>query len=143
MYETMAVWETDPAFAAESELMANFADVWQDTDKVVYSTTLTEVATARTRIEQRFDADAVRAMKASAASDLFIAGPNLAAQAFHAGLVDECHIFVCPLLVGDGKPAFPTDLHMQLELVDERRFDNDTMHLHYRVGVAPLEPALT
>jgi len=89
LYESMAVWETDPALAAQSELMADFADVWQTGEKVVYSTTLEGVSTERTRLERRFDPDAIRAMKASAAMDLTVGGANLAAQAFAEGLVDE------------------------------------------------------
>src|SRR6187399_2780505 len=91
LYESMAVWETEPALAAQSELMADFADVWQAGEKIVYSTTLEAVSTERTRLERRFDPDAIRTMKASAATDLTVGGANLAAQAFAAGLVDECH----------------------------------------------------
>src|SRR5690242_6818004 len=94
MYETMAVWETEPALAAGSEHEADFADMWQAADKVVYSTTLDAVSTARTRLERSFDPDAVRRMKDAATSDLMIGGPNLAAHAFRARLLDECHLFV-------------------------------------------------
>jgi dihydrofolate reductase len=132
MYETMAVWETQPALAAQSELMADFADVWRAADKVVYSTTLHAVSTADTRLERRFDPVSVRDMKTSAASDLTIGGPTLAAHALDAGLVDECHLFVHPVLVGGGKPAFPGDARIQLELLDEHRFGNGFVYLRYR-----------
>ena len=133
MYETMAVWETDPALAAQSELGADFAHVWQAADKVVYSTTLDTVSTANTRLERRFDPDSIRAMKAAASSDLAVGGPNLAAHAFEAGLVDECHLFICPVLVGRGKPSLPSELHTKLELLDERRFDNGDVYVRYRI----------
>ena len=132
MYETMAVWETQPAFAAQSDLMADFANVWQRAGKVVYSTTLHEVSTANTRLERRFDPDAVRAMLTSAASDVTVAGPTLAAHAFNAGLVDEYQLFVYPVIVGRGKPAFPIDARAQLELLEEHRFDNGVVYLRYR-----------
>src|SRR6266513_1924900 len=133
MYETMAVWETQPALAAQSELMADFANVWQAADKIVYSTTLHVVSTANTRLERRFDPDSVRDMKTSAASDLTVGGPALAAHAFNAGLVDECQLFMYPVLVGEGKPAFPSDARIQLELLEERRFGNGVVNLHYRI----------
>ena len=133
MYETMAVWETQPDLAAQSDLMADFANIWQAADKVVYSTTLDMVSTANTRLERRFDPDSLREMKTSAAGDLAIGGPTLAAHAFHAGLVDECQLFVHPVLVGAGKPAFPTDAHIQLDLLDENRFGNGVVNLRYRI----------
>ena len=133
MYETMAVWETQPALAAQSELMADFANVWQAADKIVYSTTLDAGSTANTRLKRRFDPDAVRDMKMSATSDWTVGGPTLAAHAFNAGLVDECQLFVCPVLVGEGKPAFPGDARIQLELLEERRFGNGVVNLRYRV----------
>jgi dihydrofolate reductase len=134
LYETMAVWETDPALGAQSELMGRFAQVWQAADKVVYSTTLPDVSTAKTRLERAFDADAVRALKASAARDLTVGGANLAAQAFEAGLVDECELFVHPVLVGAGKPFLPRDMRTYLELLDERRFNGGVVYLRYRVA---------
>ena len=133
MYETMAVWETQPALAAQSELMADFANVWQAADKIVYSTGLRGVSTTNTRLERRFDPDAVREMKASAASDLTIGGPTLAAHAFNAGLVDECQLFVHPVLVGEGKPAFPRNAHVQLDLLEEHRFRNGVVNLRCRI----------
>lgn len=133
LYETMAVWETDPTLAAQSELRADFANVWQTADKIVYSTTLDAVSTANTRLERRFDPDSVRDMKTSAASDLTVGGATLAAHAFNAGLVDECQLFVYPVLIGEGKPAFPSDARVQLELLDEHRFGNGAVNLHYRI----------
>lgn len=133
MYETMAVWETDPSLAAESPVLADFAAAWQDSDKVVYSTTLTDPITTRTRIVSSFDADEVRGLKEATSADLMVGGPELAAHAFRAGLVDEVRLMLHPVTVGAGKPAFPTDLHLDLELVDERRFGNGTVQVAYRV----------
>ena len=132
LYETMAVWETQPGLAAESELMADFANVWQAADKIVYSTTVHVVSTTNTRLEHRFDADSVREMKASAASDLTVGGATLAAHAFDAELVDECQLLIYPVLVGEGKPAFPSDAHVQLDLLEEHRFGNGVVNLRYR-----------
>ena len=132
LYDTMAVWEADPALAAQSDLMGEFANVWQAADKVVYSTTLATVSTSNTRLERHFDPSAVRELKASATSDLTVGGSNLAAQAFKAGLVDVCHLFIWPVVVGGGKPAMPTDTRIDLELLDERRFNNGVVHLRYR-----------
>jgi dihydrofolate reductase len=132
MYDSMAVWETEPALADQSELMADFANVWQAADKVVFSTTLDAVSTAKTRLEGSFDADSIRDMKASAASDLTVAGPNLAAHAFKAGLVDECLLFIHPVVVGGGKPAVPRLTRVELELLDERRFSKGVVYLRYR-----------
>jgi len=132
MYDTMAVWETDPALSAQSELMGDFANIWQAAEKVVYSTTLDAVATAKTKLERNFDPDSVRDMKASATSDLTVGGPNLAAHAFKAGLVDECHLFIIPVLVGGGKPSLSIDTRAELELLDERRFSNGVVYLRYR-----------
>jgi dihydrofolate reductase len=132
MYEAMAVWEADPAFAAASDLQAEFARVWQDADKVVYSSTLDQVSTARSRIERRFDPDAVKAMKDAADHDLMIGGPNVTAHALRAGLVDECHLFVGPVILGRGKPSLPDDLRARLELLDERRFDHGVVYLRHR-----------
>lgn len=133
LYQTMAVWETQPDLAAQSELMAEFANVWQAADKIVYSTTLDAVSTTNTRLERRFDADSVREMKASAASDLTVGGATLAAHAFNAGLVDECQLFIHPVLVGEGKPAFPRDARVQLDLLEEHRFGNGVVNLRYRI----------
>ena len=133
LYETMAVWETDPALTGRPDT-AEFAGVWQAADKVVYSRTLTSAATARTRLEGEFDPDAVRALKAAATGDLTIGGANLAAQAIAAGLVDECRLFVWPVLLGGGKPGLPAGVRATLELVDERRFANGVLDLRYRFG---------
>ena len=131
LYETMAVWETEPALAEQSELAADFAEVWRAADKVVYSSTLDAVPTARTRVERRFDTDEVGALKSSAASDLMIGGASLAAHAFDAGLIDECHLFVGPVVLARGKPAFASPAPVPLELQDAHRFDNGTMYLRY------------
>ena len=132
LYETMAVWETDPTLATESELSTEFANVWRTADKIVYSTTLGDVSTANARLERRFDPDAVRDLKTSAASDLTVGGATLAAHAFNAGLVDECHLFVYPVLLGKGKPAFPSDARVQLELQEEHPFGSGVVYLRYR-----------
>lgn len=133
LYEAMAVWETDPALAAASELQADFASVWQGSDKIVYSSTLGEVPTARTRLERRFDVDAVRARKASATGVMTVGGAELAGHAFDAGLVDECHLFVYPVVVGSGKPAFSGEARVDLELLDEHRFATGEVYLRHRV----------
>ncbi|MFC7548738.1 dihydrofolate reductase family protein [Plantactinospora sp. GCM10030261] len=132
LYEAMAVWETDAALAAQSDLMADFASVWQAASKVVYSTTLTEASTADTRIERRFDPAAVAELKATASSDLTIGGAHLAAQALQAGLVDECRLLVWPVVVGGGKPGLPTGTRIVFELLDQRRFGNGVVQLRYR-----------
>jgi dihydrofolate reductase len=132
LYETMAVWETDPTLATESELSTEFANVWRRADKIVYSTTLGDVSTANARLERRFDPDAVRDLKTSAASDLTVGGATLAAHAFNAGLVDECHLFMYPVLLGKGKPAFPSDARVQLELQEEHPFGSGVVYLRYR-----------
>ena len=133
LYETMAVWETNPALAKQSDLTADFASAWQAAAKVVYSTTLTDVSTATTRLERDFDPAAVRELKAAATSDLTIGGANLAARAFAAGLVDECQLFVWPMLLGGGKPAMPAGFRTHLELLDDYRFNNGVVRLRYRI----------
>jgi dihydrofolate reductase len=132
MYETMAGWETDPTLADQSPLMRDFAQIWQAADKIVYSKTLETVSTAKTRIERDFDPEAVRQMKALAGRDLIVGGPELAAQAFKAGLVEECHLFVAPMVVGGGKRSLPKDVRLKLELLDERSFASGMVYLHYR-----------
>jgi dihydrofolate reductase len=134
MYETMAGWETDASLAEQSEFMRDFARIWQAADKIVFSKTIETVSTARTRIERDFDPDELRRMKASAGSDLTVAGPELAAQAFKARLVDECHLFLAPVVVGGGKQSLPDGLRLELELLDERRFGNGMVYLRYRAG---------
>jgi len=129
MYEVMAAWET---LADQRPAMRDFAAIWQAADKVVYSTTLETVSSARTRIERAFDPEAVRQMKAAAGRDLTVGGPDLAAQAFKAGLVDECHLFLAPIVVGGGNQSLPNNVRVKLELLDERRFGNGMVHLRYR-----------
>ncbi|MEU8156180.1 dihydrofolate reductase family protein [Micromonospora sp. NPDC048986] len=133
LYESMSLWETNPALAEQSKLTADFADVWQTADKVVYSTTLDATPTARTRLETSFNPASVRATKASATSDLTIGGAHLAAQAFQAGLVDECHLLIHPILVGGGKPGLPSATRVGLELLSNRRLSNGVASLHYRI----------
>jgi dihydrofolate reductase len=128
----MAVWETNAALAAQSDLMADFASAWQAANKVVYSTTLAAVSTADTRLERHFDPATVHQLKATVGSDLTVGGANLATQAFKAGLVDECQVFVWPMVVGGGKPGLPTGIRADLELLDERRFGNGVVYLRYR-----------
>jgi dihydrofolate reductase len=132
MYEVMIGWERAHTVPHQPPLMLDFAAIWQAADKVVYSTTLDTVSTARTRIERQFDPDTVRQMKAAAASDITVGGPHLAAQALKAGLVDECHLFLTPIVVGGGTPSLPDHVLVKLELLDERRFGNGVVHLHYR-----------
>ncbi len=133
MYETMVFWEHPPMGDDEPAVFWDYARIWQAADKVVYSRTLASVSSARTRLEHEFDPDAVRRMKESASADISVGGAALAGHALAAGLVDECHLFVCPVVVGDGKPAFAPGVHATLELIGERRFTNGVVHLHYRV----------
>jgi len=135
LYESMAVWETEPALAAQSELRADFAHVWQAADKIVYSATLDAVSTAKTRLEPRFDPNVIREMKGTASRDLMVGGANLAAHAFEAGLIEECHLFIGPAVVGRGKPALPSELRATLELLDERRFDNGVVYVRHRIAI--------
>lgn len=109
------------------------ANVWQAAAKVVYSTTLDAVSTARTRLERTFDPAVVRELKASAPSDLTVGGPHLAAHPLEAGLVDECHLFIRPILVGGGKPALPNGTRADLELLDDRQLGNGVVYLRYRI----------
>jgi len=132
MYETMVGWETDPTLANQSPLMRDFAEIWQAADKIVYSRTLEAVSTARTRIERDFDPEAIWRIKVLAGRDLIVGGPELAAQAFEAGLVDECHPFVAPMVVGGGKRSLPDNVRLKLELLDERRFASGMVYLYYR-----------
>jgi dihydrofolate reductase len=132
MYETMVGWETDHTLAEQSPVMRDFTKIWQAADKIVYSRTLEAVSTARTRIERDFEPDAVRQMKASAQRDMIVGGADLAAHAFRARLVDECHLFVVPIVVGGGKRSLPDDVRVKLELLDERRFEGGVVYLHYR-----------
>ena len=136
MYEVMVYWETAHTLAGQSPFEQDFARIWQAADKIVYSKTLETVSRARTRIERDFDPEAVRQMKAPAGPDISVGGPDLAAQAIKAGLVGECHLFVGPIVVGVGKQAFPSNVRLKLELLDERRFGNGVVHLHYRTRTA-------
>jgi dihydrofolate reductase len=127
----MIYWESI-ALADQPPFIQDFAEIWQAADKIVYSKTLETVSSARTRIERDFDPEAVRQLKASAGRDITVGGPELAAQAFKAGLIDECHLFLAPIAVGGGKQALPDNLRLQLQLLDERRFGNGVVHLRYR-----------
>jgi len=133
MYETMRVWEDDDWLADEPAVVQEYAQIWRDADKIVYSTTLDAVSTARTTLERRLDPDAVRRLKASSDADLSVGGATLGAAAFRLGLVDECVLLLCPVVVGGGKPALPLGVRLDLELLDERRFANGTVAVHYAV----------
>ena len=132
IYEVMLYWETAHTVAGQPPFIQDYAAIWQAADKIVYSKTLETVSSARTRIERDFDPKAVRQMKASAGRGISVGGPDLAAQALRAGLVDECHLFVSPVVVGGGKRVLPNNVRLNLELLDERRFSNGAVHLHYR-----------
>ena len=132
MYDVMVFWETDRAVAGQPPYVRDFADLWRAAEKIVYSKTLAEVASANTRIERAFDPDAVRRLKATARHDITVGGPHLAAQAIKSGLVDQCHLFVAPVIVGGGVHSLPSDVRVGLELLDECRFVNGMAHLHYR-----------
>jgi len=132
MYEVMRYWETAHALTDQPTFMQDYAAIWQAADKIVYSRTLDTVSSAKTRIERDFDPEAVRLMKAQAERDLIVGGPELAAQAIKAGLVDEWHLFVAPIVVGGGKQSLPDDVRVKLELLDDRRFGNGMVYLHYR-----------
>jgi dihydrofolate reductase len=139
MYETMAVWQTvggepadtSPAQAAPAPEELDFAEVWRAADKVVFSRTLDAVSTPRTRLEREFDPAIVRRMKDAADRDLSVSGPGLAQHAFAAGLVDEVHLFLFPVVVGGGKLGLPRGVRLELGLLDERRFGNGVVHLLY------------
>jgi dihydrofolate reductase len=133
MYQTLAVWETDPTLAAQSDLMADYASAWQAADKVVYSSTLAAPTTANTRLERHFDACVVHDLKAAVRRDLLVGGPNLAAQALAAGLVDELALFVWPVVLGGRNPALPRTRRVDLTLIDEHRFETGVVHLRYRL----------
>jgi dihydrofolate reductase len=135
MYETMVFWETASPDADEPAVFWDYAEIWRAAEKIVYSRALRTVSSARTRIEREFDRDAVRRLKQSSEADIAVGGAELAGNAIGAGLVDECHLFLCPIVLGGGKRALPDSVRAQLELLDERRFRNGVVHLHYRVGV--------
>jgi dihydrofolate reductase len=132
MYEVMAVWETLHTLTDQSPVVRDFAAIWQAADKIVYSKTLDTVSSVRTRIERDFDTNAIRQMKVQASRDISVGGPHLAAEALRAGLVDDCHFFLAPIIVGGGNPSLPDHLRLTLELVDERPFANGMIYLHYR-----------
>lgn len=136
MYQVMAYWETAHEHA-DSAVEHEYARIWQAADKIVYSSSLSEPSSARTRIESRFDPDAVRQLKVDATADLSIGGAELAAQALRAGLVDEISIYSAPVVVGGGTPLFPRGLRLDLELSEERRFDSGFVYLHYRLAAPP------
>ena len=134
LYETMAVWETQPEIWADSKLRAAFASMWQAAEKVVFSTTLGEVPTAKTHVERSFAPDIIRAVKAASSGDhVTIGGAHLAQRAFAAGLVDEVRLFVSPVVLGGGKAALPRAVRLNLELHDEQRFSGGVVYLRYRV----------
>jgi dihydrofolate reductase len=132
MYETMVVWETMRTGEDQSAVVRDYAQIWRAAEKIVFSSTLESVASERTRIERSADPATIAALKSASERDLTIGGPGLAAGATRAGLVDEIHLFVHPIIVGAGKPALPSDARVGLELIDERRFASGVVHLHYR-----------
>jgi dihydrofolate reductase len=132
LYEVLVAWETMGS-SSEPAYIQDYAAIWQAADKVVYSRTLEKVSSARTRIERNFDPESVGRLKAQTERDIAIGGPELAAGAIEAGLVDEYHLFVNPIMVGGGKRALPDGVRVELELVDEHRFGNGVVHLHYRL----------
>jgi dihydrofolate reductase len=132
MYEVLVAWET-LNLSDQPPYIRDFAEIWRVADKVVYSRTLEAPSSARTRLERDFDSEAVGQLKAQAGCDLSIAGPELAAHAFKAGLIDECRFFLAPVVVGGGKQSLPDGVRVGLELLDERRFGNGMVYLRYRV----------
>ena len=137
LYETMVYWETAHTTADLTYFMQDFAELWQAADKIVFSTKLKTVSSNKTRIERDFDPTAIKQMKVNAASDITVGGPELAAQAIMAGLVDEYYLFVAPIVLGRGKAFLPNDVRLKLDLLNERRFGNGVVHLHYRSASGP------
>jgi dihydrofolate reductase len=133
MYEVMAYWETADAMTDVPPFVHEFAEIWQAADKVVYSKTLETMSSPRTRIERDFVPEVIRQLKVTAARDITVGGPELAAQAIEAELVDELQLFVTPNVVGGGKRALPKGVRVTLELLDERHFGNGVVYLHYRL----------
>lgn len=134
MYDTMVYWETAHTEAEQSSVEREYTEIWQAADKVVYSRALEAVSSARTRIEREFDPAAVRQLLASAAQDVSVSGPHLAAEAIRAGLVDELRLFINPVVVGGGTPALPDYVQLGLQLLDEQRFADGVVYLRYRVN---------
>jgi dihydrofolate reductase len=135
MYETMVFWETVSTGADQPAVIRDFAEIWQAAEKIVYSRTRQSVSSARTRIERDFDRDAIRRLKETSPADITIGGAELAGQAFAAELIDECHLFLAPIVVGGGKHALPDNVRAKVELLEERRFGSGVVHLRYRVRV--------
>jgi len=136
LYQEMTGWETRDADPGLSPLVLDFARIWQAADKVVYSRSLENVSTTRTRLERDFDPGSVRDMKARSERDITVGGSELAGEAIRAGLVDELHLVISPVMVGGGKKALPGEVRLRLDLLDEHRFGNGVVHLHYRVEAA-------
>ena len=134
MYEVLVAWESDDLLVDQPPVIHDFARTWRAADKVVYSRSLESVSSARTRIEHDFDADAIRKLKATAERDVLIGGPELAAEALRAGLVDEIHLFLNPIVIGAGNPALPDDMRLPLELLEEQRFASGVVYLRYRTA---------
>jgi dihydrofolate reductase len=135
LYETMAYWDAPvEGYPAEHR---DFARIWQKAEKIVFSRTLAAATTRKTRVDRDFNTDAIRKLKRESEHDLSIGGAELAGVALHADLVDECHLFVHPVIVGGGKPAFPAALRRKVELLETRRFSTGAVHLHYRLRPAP------
>jgi dihydrofolate reductase len=134
MYEVMLYWESTHDLTDRPAVAYDYAQIWRAADKIVYSKTLNAVSSARTRIERDFDPEAILLMKARAESDISVGGPNLAAQALEAGLVDECYLFVAPVVVGGGKRFLPDNVRLRLELLDERRFSSGIIYPYYRTN---------
>jgi dihydrofolate reductase len=133
MYDVMVFWETAATVADEPPFVTEFAEIWKAAEKIVYSKTLAVVSSVRTRIETDFDPEAVRHLKATVERDITVGGPHLAAAAIKAGLVDEYHLFVAPVIVGGGTRSLPDGIRVGLELLDERHFTGGMVHLHYRL----------
>jgi dihydrofolate reductase len=136
MYETMVYWETARSLPDLDPGSKEFGEIWRAAEKIVYSTSLATVLSARTKLERIFDANVIQEMKSSRERDITVSGPNLAAHAFRAGLVDECQLFLAPVAVGGGKSAMPTQTRLNFELVEERRFGSGVVFLRYRNSVA-------
>lgn len=133
MYEVMRYWETAGLAGNQPSFEQDFAEIWRTADKIVYSRTLDAASSARTRIERDFRPDALRRLKQLADRDITVGGADLGGQAIMAGLVDDCHMFLTPIVVGGGKSFLPSDVRLRLDLLDEHRFGNGVVHLHYRI----------